>query len=121
MKEKNSVSKEIAQVSLRVSSVTLTVTLAVMAFVYYGTRDIGYTVISGICTGVVSLLLLSRWELALRLYPERFSDTTNACVSCQNCEEKLCHHKTQLKSLLQKGSEAIYPQKRENGKKSKEK
>lgn len=59
MKEKNSVSKEIAQVSLRVSSVTLTVTLAVMAFVYYGTRDIGYTVISGICTGVVSLLLLS--------------------------------------------------------------
>ncbi len=69
----------------------------------------------------MSLLLLLRWEFALRLYPERFSDTTNACVSCKNCEEKLCHHKTQLKSLLQKGSGAIYPQKRENGKKSKEK
>lgn len=41
----------------------------------------------------MSLLLLARWEITLRLHPERFSDRTNACVSCENCKEKLCQHK----------------------------
>lgn len=44
----------------------------------------------------MSLLLLLRWEITLRRHPERFSDRTNACLSCQNCTEKLCHHKKQL-------------------------
>lgn len=48
------------------------------------------------------LLLLARWEITLRMYPERFSDRTNACVSCRNCREKLCHHKTQLKGFWEK-------------------
>ena len=44
----------------------------------------------------LSLVLLFRWELALRLHPKRFAENTNACLSCANCQEKLCHHKTQL-------------------------
>ena len=50
----------------------------------------------------ISLLLLLRWEITLHRFPERFSPKTNACLSCANCEEKLCHHKKQLKSFLDK-------------------
>jgi len=50
----------------------------------------------------ISLLLLLRWEIAYRLHPERFSDRTNACLSCTECKEKLCHHKTQLRSFWKK-------------------
>ena len=50
----------------------------------------------------VSLVLLVRWELTLKLHPERFSDRTNACISCKNCGEKLCHHKKQLLSFWEK-------------------
>ena len=49
-----------------------------------------------------ALLLLARWELTAYLHPERFSDTTNACLSCGNCKEKLCHHKKQLQHFLKK-------------------
>jgi hypothetical protein len=45
----------------------------------------------------ISLLLLIRWEITYRLYPERFYPSTNACLSCANCKEKLCTHKKQLK------------------------
>lgn len=45
---------------------------------------------------VLSLVVLACWEIPLRLHPERFSERTNACLSCENCEEKLCHHKKQL-------------------------
>lgn len=48
----------------------------------------------------MSLLLLLRWEITLRLHPERFSDHTNASVTCANCQEKLCHHKKQLQAFL---------------------
>lgn len=50
----------------------------------------------------LSLLLLLRWEITLRKHPERFSDRTNASLRCKNCEEKLCHHKRQLKSFWEK-------------------
>lgn len=50
----------------------------------------------------LSLLLLLRWELTLRRRPERFSDRTNSCISCKNCEEKLCHHKKQLRGFIAK-------------------
>lgn len=48
----------------------------------------------------LSLVLLVRWELSVHLHPERFSEKTNACLNCNNCTEKLCHHKKQLKSFI---------------------
>jgi len=50
----------------------------------------------------MSLLLLLRWEIGLRKAPERFSETTNASLSCQNCQEKLCHHKKKLRQFIKK-------------------
>lgn len=50
----------------------------------------------------MSLLLLLRWELTLCFHPERFAENTNACISCKNCNEKLCSHKTQLRDFIQK-------------------
>lgn len=50
----------------------------------------------------LSLLLLVFWEISLRLHPERFSQTTNAGITCQNCTEKLCKHKKQLASFIRK-------------------
>lgn len=50
----------------------------------------------------LSLLLLFRWEIALRRHPERFSEKTNAALNCSNCEEKLCHHKKQLLDFWKK-------------------
>ena len=47
----------------------------------------------------LSVILLLRWEITFFLHPERFTETTNAYVSCANCTEKLCRHKTQLQSL----------------------
>lgn len=50
----------------------------------------------------LSLALLLRWEITLKMHPERFSEKTNANISCVNCQEKLCHHKKQLISLMKK-------------------
>lgn len=47
----------------------------------------------------LSLVLLIRWEYVLHRHPEYFSEKTNASLSCVNCQEKLCHHKSQLKSF----------------------
>lgn len=49
-----------------------------------------------------AILLLARWELTAYLYPERFSEATNESLSCAQCKEKLCHHKTQLQSFHKK-------------------
>ena len=48
----------------------------------------------------MSLGILARWEITLRLHPERFSETTNACLSCKNCDEKLCLHKRHILRLV---------------------
>ena len=48
----------------------------------------------------IALLLLTAWEISVRMHPERFSEETNACLSCTNCKEKLCHHKKQLRHFL---------------------
>ncbi len=56
----------------------------------------------------MSLAILIRWEVTLRVHPERFSARTNACISCQHCEEKLCRHKKQLKGFWQKNRERIF-------------
>ena len=37
-----------------------------------------------------------------KLYPERFLERTNCSLSCENCREKLCSHKTSLKRFLSK-------------------
>lgn len=50
----------------------------------------------------LSLLLLLRWEITFRCHPERFSEETNACVSCKECTEKLCKHKKQLMNFIRK-------------------
>jgi len=48
---------------------------------------------------IMSVIVLLRWEFTVFKYPERFSDHTNEYLNCSNCSERLCQHKTQLKSL----------------------
>ena len=48
----------------------------------------------------MSLGILARWEITLRRHPERFSEATNACLSCKNCDEKLCLHKRHILTLV---------------------
>ena len=48
---------------------------------------------------VLSVALMLRWEITFFRHPERFSENTNEYLQCKNCTEKLCTHKTQLKSL----------------------
>ncbi len=48
---------------------------------------------------ILSLALMARWEITFYRHPERFSENTNAYLECRNCTEKLCAHKTQLKTL----------------------
>lgn len=47
----------------------------------------------------MSMALIIRWEITAHRHPERFSDATNESLSCANCNEKLCHHKKQLRKL----------------------
>ena len=47
----------------------------------------------------LSLALLIRWEYLVHRHPEYFSIKTNNSLSCSECQEKLCHHKTQLKAF----------------------
>ena len=56
-----------------------------------------------------ALLLLLRWEITYRLHPERFSEKTNACMSCAQCKEKLCSHKKQLQGFLKKYKSKFFP------------
>ena len=55
----------------------------------------------------LSALLFIYWEVMAWIHPERFSEQTNACLSCANCPEKLCHHKKQLRSFLKKNKDLI--------------
>ncbi len=41
----------------------------------------------------MGLAVLAKWEIAVFRHPERFSEVTNASLSCKNCTEKLCRHK----------------------------
>ncbi len=54
---------------------------------------------------LLSVLLLLRWEITLRLHPERFTAQTNASLRCENCEEKLCRHRRQLQVFIRKNKE----------------
>ena len=55
----------------------------------------------------LSVVLLIKWEAVYKLHPERYTENTNACLSCKNCKEKLCQHKRQLQSFLKKQREAL--------------
>ena len=52
----------------------------------------------------LALMLLIRWEIALKRHPERFAEKTNCSLSCANCEEKLCQHKKQLRQFIRKNA-----------------
>lgn len=52
------------------------------------------------CLVWISLLLLIKWEVFYKMHPERFSPNTNQNLQCENCKEKLCHHKKQLQGFL---------------------
>ena len=47
----------------------------------------------------LAVVLLIVWEIIFFFHPERFSENTNAFLSCEGCTEKLCVHKKQLISL----------------------
>ncbi len=57
---------------------------------------------------VMSLVLLAVWEITVKVHPERFSETTNGCLSCTNCNEKLCHHKKQLRGFIKKNKDILF-------------
>lgn len=48
----------------------------------------------------LALGLLIHWEIIFHTHPERFSETSNLALRCENCPEKLCHHKKQLQKFL---------------------
>ena len=64
-----------------------------------------------------SLILLLRWEITYKLYPERFSISTNKCLDCSRCKEKLCSHKKQLQGFLRKYKSRFFAMKNEEKKK----
>ena len=39
---------------------------------------------------LMSILVWLVWELAVMMYPERFSEITNEALRCSNCTDKLC-------------------------------
>ena len=47
----------------------------------------------------LALILLLQWEIIYHKFPERFYDGTNQSLTCANCQEKLCHHKKQLRQF----------------------
>ena len=53
----------------------------------------------------IAVVLLVFWEITFFLHPERFSENTNAFLSCSGCTEKLCRHKKQLISLWKRNEQ----------------
>lgn len=44
----------------------------------------------GLTLVAFSILTWGVWELCILLYPERFTEKTNAALKCSNCTDKLC-------------------------------
>lgn len=57
----------------------------------------------------LSLALLIKWEVLLKMHPERFLDQTNLSLQCAMCEEKLCQHKTQLRRFILDNRKRFFP------------
>ena len=53
---------------------------------------------------LIALVILLKWEMTVRKFPERFLEEANASLSCAVCQEKLCRHKKQLQGFLRKGN-----------------
>ena len=45
----------------------------------------------------LAAVLLVLWEVRVHARPERFCECCNESLACKNCQEKLCHHKRQLR------------------------
>lgn len=58
--------------------------------------------------GLAAALLL-KWEIVAARHPERFSEATNASLSCANCRERLCRHKRSLRRFLLHRRERFLP------------
>lgn len=56
----------------------------------------------------LSLIILIRWEMTLKLFPERFSTNTNKCLDCAHCKEKLCRSKPQLVRYIKRNKERLF-------------
>ncbi len=41
----------------------------------------------------MALVLGIRWEIAFRLHPERFFESTNRYLTCADCQEKICRNR----------------------------
>lgn len=39
---------------------------------------------------IMSLIVLTIWEIACAIHPERFLEKTNCALQCHNCKDKLC-------------------------------
>ena len=48
----------------------------------------------------LSLALLLKWEIVYHRHPERLYESSNRCLSCAECQEKLCAHKKSLQRFL---------------------
>jgi len=55
----------------------------------------------------LAVLLVVKWEVQYARHPERFDEVTNAALRCENCPEKLCHHKKQLQRFLKKHARLV--------------
>lgn len=51
---------------------------------------------------LISILILAKWEITYAFKKERFVEATNDTLKCQNCKEKLCIHKPQLRRFLKR-------------------
>lgn len=62
---------------------------------------------------ILSMILLIKWEIIYKKYPERFVENKNDNLTCKNCKEKLCHYKKQLRYFI-KNNNIISKFKKEN-------
>lgn len=51
----------------------------------------------------IAFVMLLIWEISAHRHPERFTESTNAALSCANCNEKLCRYKTTILRDMEKG------------------
>ncbi len=57
----------------------------------------------GLSLFAIAFVLLIVWEVSVYRHPERFTEVTNASLSCANCNEKLCQYKTSILRDMKKG------------------
>ena len=50
----------------------------------------------------LSVIILLKWEITALKFPERFCENTNDCLSCKNCQDKLCVNRSRFKKIINK-------------------